>query len=85
MFLEKTLLRGTGERLRGDIQLSENDRWDLPVPRPDAHSILQLVLGGDIDIDGDGSQDILTGSLASDPFSPTGSVYLIPSTPRAPD
>ncbi|HET6336037.1 MAG TPA: VCBS repeat-containing protein [Polyangiales bacterium] len=77
------MLRGTGERLRGEVRLSENERWDPPVGKPDGESLYRLVLGGDID--GDGSQDILTTSTALGGLSENGPVYLIPSTPRAPD
>jgi hypothetical protein len=77
------VLRGTGERLRGEIRLSENDRWDPPVAKPAGESLITLVLGGDID--GDGSQEILTSSTSLGGLSENGPVYLIPSTPRAPD
>jgi hypothetical protein len=81
------VLRGTGERLSGAVQLSEDDRWTIPVKAPNpaapgGSGVFNLLLAGDID--GDGSQEILTNLVPDDP---TGSspVYLVPSTPRAPD
>jgi hypothetical protein len=78
------VVRGTGTRLRGRIQLSEDDRLILPeLHSASGAAFASLVFGGDID--GDGSQDILT-SLTPQGLSPTESpVYFIPSTPRSPD
>jgi hypothetical protein len=77
------VLRGTGKRLRGRIQLSENDRWTPPVTQPaDTVGMFNLMLAGDID--GDGSQELLTSFVSIDP-SHTSPVYLLPSTPRSPD
>jgi hypothetical protein len=78
------VVRGTGSRLRGQIQLSEDDRLNLPeLHSASGAGFARFVLGGDID--GDGSQEILT-SLTPQGLNATASpVYLIPSTPRSPD
>lgn len=79
------VVRGTGKRMRGTIQLSESERWDVRAMQSRAgQAIQQFFLGGDID--GDGSQEILTTYAPVDPFDTSdASIYLVPSTPRAPD
>jgi hypothetical protein len=78
------VLRGTGERLRGEVQVSERDRWDVVIPElAQGASISRLLLAGDID--GDGSQDILTRLNPADPAVETTSLYLVPNTLRTPN
>jgi hypothetical protein len=80
------VLRGTGERRLGRLKLSQDDRWqprgiDLP-SGPEAQ--LEVRVAGDID--GDGSHEVLTNVFAPNGTAePELSMYLIPSTPRAPD
>jgi hypothetical protein len=81
------VLRGTGERLRGNITLSDSDRWTPPIAAlaaggAAARSIFSPQLAGDID--GDGTQDILTSSVVDD-LTGASVVYLLPSTHRARD
>jgi hypothetical protein len=81
------VLRGTGKRLRGNITLSESDRWTPAIAAPAsvgaaARPIFNTQLAGDID--GDGSQDILT-SVVVDDLTGASLAYLLPSTPRARD
>ena len=80
------VLRGTGQRLLGTHKLSQDDRWqprDVLLPSgPEAQ--IELSMAGDID--GDGSQDVLTNVLTTNGTArPDLQMYLIPSTPRSPD
>jgi hypothetical protein len=80
------LIRGTGERLTGTRRLTADYRWTPPAQTAtgselDAHGLYFLRLAGDID--GDGSQDILT--TLSDENGEQASVFILPSTPKAPD
>jgi hypothetical protein len=82
------LIRGTGERLTGTRQLTSDYRWTPPTEtaagsKVDAGAMFFLKLAGDID--GDGSQDILTMLMDPSKGEQQASIYLVPSTPKAPD
>jgi hypothetical protein len=83
------VLRGEVEsRRRGEYRLSDRDLMVLSDPQldPADRSGLGSSLSIAGDVDGDGNADILAGA----PYAMTGggafgAVYLIPSTPKAPD
>jgi len=83
------VLRGDGEsRRRGEYRLTDRDVMVLSGPQlnPSDRSGLGNSLSIAGDVDGDGNADILAGA----PYAMTsegafGAVYLIPSTPKAPD
>ncbi|HKU42764.1 MAG TPA: VCBS repeat-containing protein [Polyangiales bacterium] len=73
------VVQGAGERLRGELRLSDADRWHgLDSHADPGASGAHLMLAGDVD--GDGGEELLTNRIVTDP-SETLPIYLVPSTP----
>jgi hypothetical protein len=84
------VIRGSGVRVTGSYTLSEHDILMMGSAAEGVGPLGLGALGAAFslagDVDGDGSADILTGDPGANTTPESaGAVYLIPSTPRAPD